>query len=45
MDIIPILRTGKLIVESVFRKFNINKRTELRLILSIWNFSEWEDQG
>jgi len=32
-------------LESVFRKFNINKRTELRLILSIWNFSEWEDQG
>ena len=32
-------------LESVFRKFNINKRTELRLLLSIWNFSEWEDQG
>src|SRR5258706_625916 len=32
-------------LESVFRKFNINKRTELRLLLSTWNFSEWEDQG
>jgi len=37
--------TVKDCLESVFRKFNINKRTELRLILSIWNFSEWEDQG
>lgn len=29
-------------LESVFRKFNVNKRTELRLLLSVWNFSEWE---
>ncbi len=43
MNISP--ETVKDRLESVFRKFNINKRTELRLILSIWNFSEWEDQG
>jgi DNA-binding CsgD family transcriptional regulator len=31
-------------LESVFRKFNINKRTELRLIFANWDFGEWERQ-
>jgi len=31
-------------LESVFRKFNINKRTELRLIFAHWDFSAWERQ-
>ena len=30
-------------LRSVFRKFKINRRTELRLLLSLWNFSEWEN--
>ena len=31
-------------LESVFRKFNINKRTQLRLIFADWDFGEWERQ-
>jgi len=31
-------------LSSVFRKFDVHKRGELRLLLSIWNFSEWERQ-
>jgi DNA-binding CsgD family transcriptional regulator len=29
---------------AVFRKFGINKRNDLRLLLSIWDFSAWERQ-
>ena len=31
-------------LSSVFRKFDIHKREDLRLLLSIWDFSEWERQ-
>ena len=31
-------------LSSVFRKFDVHKRGELRLLLSIWSFSEWERQ-
>jgi len=30
-------------LESAFRKFGVKKRNDLRLILSIWNFDEWEN--
>ncbi len=29
---------------TVFRKFNLNKRNDLRVLLSVWDFSEWERQ-
>jgi DNA-binding CsgD family transcriptional regulator len=32
-------------LESAYRKFGVNKRSELRQILSIWNFDEWENLG
>ena len=31
-------------LSSVFRKFDVHKRDDLRLLLSIWDFSEWERQ-
>ena len=31
-------------LETALKKFNITKRTELRDLLSIWDFSEWERQ-
>ena len=31
-------------LSSVFRKFDVHKREDLRLLLSIWDFSEWERQ-
>ena len=31
-------------LSSVFRKFDVHKRGDLRLLLSIWDFSEWERQ-
>ena len=31
-------------LSSVFRKFDVHKRDDLRLLLSIWDFSEWEHQ-
>lgn len=31
-------------LSSVFRKFDVHKRGELRLLLSVWDFSEWERQ-
>jgi DNA-binding CsgD family transcriptional regulator len=31
-------------LETALKKFNFTKRTELRDLLSIWNFSEWERQ-
>ena len=32
-------------LSSVFRKFDVHKREDLRLLLSIWDFSEWERQN
>ena len=31
-------------LETALKKFNFTKRTELRDLLSIWDFSEWERQ-
>jgi DNA-binding CsgD family transcriptional regulator len=31
-------------LEGAFRKFGVNKRNDLRVILSIWDFSAWERQ-
>jgi DNA-binding CsgD family transcriptional regulator len=31
-------------LSSVFRKFNINKRNDLRALFSHWDFDEWERQ-
>jgi len=31
-------------LETAFHKFNITKRTELRLLFSAWDFSEWDAQ-
>ncbi|MBI5964084.1 MAG: helix-turn-helix transcriptional regulator [Chloroflexi bacterium] len=31
-------------LERALKKFNLTKRTELRTLLSIWDFSEWEHQ-
>ena len=31
-------------LSSVFRKFDVQNRNDLRLLLSIWDFSEWERQ-
>ncbi|MBI5824455.1 MAG: helix-turn-helix transcriptional regulator [Chloroflexi bacterium] len=31
-------------ISSVFRKFNINKRNDLRALFSHWDFNEWERQ-
>ena len=31
-------------LSSVFRKFGVKRRTELLVMLSIWNFDEWENQ-
>ena len=31
-------------ISSVFRKFNINKRNDLRALFSYWDFNEWERQ-
>ena len=31
-------------LSSVFRKFDVHKRNDLRMLLSIWDFSEWERQ-
>lgn len=31
-------------LETALKKFNFTKRTELRNLLSIWDFSEWERQ-
>ena len=31
-------------LESALKKFNLTKRTELRTLMSIWDFSEWERQ-
>ncbi len=31
-------------LENALKKFNFTKRTELRDLLSIWDFSEWERQ-
>ena len=32
-------------LSSVFRKFNIHKRNDLRMLFSQWDFSEWERQS
>ncbi len=29
---------------SAYRKFNVRTRSELRMLLSVWDFSEWERQ-
>ena len=31
-------------LESAFRKFRVNKRNDLRVLLSHWDFSAWENQ-
>jgi DNA-binding CsgD family transcriptional regulator len=31
-------------ISSVFRKFNINRRNDLRALFSHWDFNEWERQ-
>lgn len=31
-------------LEGAFRKFGVNKCNDLRMLLSIWDFSEWERQ-
>ena len=31
-------------VESAYRKFKVNRRNDLRALLSHWDFSEWERQ-
>ena len=31
-------------LSSVFRKFDVQNRNDLRLLLSIWDFREWERQ-
>ena len=36
--------TAKDRLETALKKFNFTKRTELRDLLSIWDFSEWERQ-
>ncbi|HAX70992.1 MAG TPA: helix-turn-helix transcriptional regulator [Anaerolineales bacterium] len=43
MNISP--NTVKDRLSSVFRKFNIHKRNDLRMLFSLWDFSEWERQG
>ena len=43
MNISP--NTVKDRLSSVFRKFNIHKRNDLRMLFSLWDFSEWEWQG
>ncbi len=30
-------------LESAFRKFKVNKRNDMRMLLSQWDFSAWED--
>lgn len=40
MNISP--NTVKDRLSSVFRKFNIHKRNDLRMLFSLWDFSEWE---
>ncbi len=37
------LPTVKAHVRSILRKFNLSRRSELRHILSDWDFSAWED--
>lgn len=37
--------TVKSRLSSALRKFNMRKRTELRLLLAEWDFSAWEVQG
>ena len=41
MNISP--ETVKDRLETAARKFGVKKRTDLRLLLSIWDFSAWED--
>ena len=43
MNISP--NTVKDRLSSVFRKFNIHRRNDLRMLFSLWDFSEWERQG
>jgi len=31
-------------LSSAFRKFNVHKRNDLRLLFSLWDFGEWEHQ-
>lgn len=31
-------------LESAYRKFNVKKRADLRMIFAGWDFSAWEDQ-
>ncbi len=31
-------------LKSVFRKFKVHRRSDLRILLSHWDFSEWERQ-
>ena len=31
-------------LSSAFRKFNVHKRNDLRMLFSQWDFSEWEQQ-
>ena len=31
-------------LESALRKFQVTRRTELRTLLAVWDFSEWERQ-
>ena len=31
-------------LETAFRKFKVNKRNDLRVLMSHWDFSEWERQ-
>ena len=40
MNISP--NTVKDRLSSVFRKFNIHKRNDLRMLFSLWDFGEWE---
>lgn len=40
MNISP--NTVKDRLSSVFRKFNIHKRNDLRMLFSLWGFGEWE---
>jgi DNA-binding CsgD family transcriptional regulator len=43
MNISP--NTVKDRLSSVFRKFNIHRRNDLRMLFSLWDFNEWERQG